>query len=117
MVLGYAEQEVPALKVRASTAGYYALGVDFLDFGEGRIRRGIQSLATEFAVDRVMNTPEPTAESLPGLESGGERIGLIVFRQGLPAEFTRQYIRKHLKHLFYTLLTLRRVIGKCNKME
>jgi hypothetical protein len=64
-----------------------------------------------------MNTPEPSAESLPGLESGGERVGLIVFRQGLPAELTGQYIRKHLKHLFYTLLTLRRVISKCNKME
>ncbi len=78
MVLGYAEQEVPALKVRANTAGGHALGVDFLDFGEARIGRGIQSLGAEFAVDRVMNTPEPTAEGLPGLERGCQWIRLVV---------------------------------------
>jgi hypothetical protein len=78
MVLGYAEQEVPALKVRANTSGGHALGVDFLDFGEGRIGRGIQSLGAEFAVDRVMDTPEPTAEGLLGIECGDQRVRLIV---------------------------------------
>jgi hypothetical protein len=61
MVLGYAEQKIPALKVSANTPSRHTLGVYFLDLGEGRIGRCIYSLATKFPIDRIMNTPEPTA--------------------------------------------------------
>jgi hypothetical protein len=117
VVLGYAEQKVPALKVCANTAGGHTFGVDFLDLSESRIGRCIYSLTTKFPVDRIMNTPEPTAQCLLGLERGGQRIGLVVFRERVATELAGENIRKHLKHLFYTLLAFVRVISKCNKME
>jgi hypothetical protein len=117
MVLGYAEQKVPALKVRANTAGSHSLSVDFLDIGESRIGRCIDSLTTKFSIYRVMNTPEPTAQGLLGLERRDERVGLVVFRERVTTELAGENIGKHLKHLFYTFLAFVRVISKCNKME
>jgi hypothetical protein len=64
-----------------------------------------------------MNTPEPTAQGLLGLERGGQRIGLVVFRERVATELAGEHIGKHLKHIFYTFLAFVRVISKCNKME
>jgi hypothetical protein len=117
MVLGYAEQKVPALKVCANTPGSHTLGVDFLDLGESRIGRCIYSLTTKFPIYRIMNTPEPTAQGLLGLERGDQRIRLVVFRERVATELAGEHIGKHLKHIFYTFLAFVRVISKCNKME
>ena len=78
MILGNAEQEIPAFEFRASTPSRDALAIDFLDVGEGRIGRLEKSLAAEFAVYKIVDFPEPARKSRAAGESWRERFFFVI---------------------------------------
>jgi hypothetical protein len=78
VVLGNAEQEIPAFKLCADTASGYAFFVYFLDVGKGRIRGLQKSLAAQFPVHEIVDFPEPASQGGAAGEGRGQRLFFVI---------------------------------------